>query len=261
MRRGFLRGIALALAVTAGPAAAGVRGDAARAVRDAGAYATAPGGWGAKEWGRLGLAVGGVVAVELADEGIRTSVQDARTGGTHDLARALKGLGEPLGWGGAVVAATYLGGWAAGADGVRETGFRMAEAGVFSLAAASVLKVAVGRSRPGEGEGAGTVRPFRGGPGGGRSSFPSGHTTFAFAVATVAGERIPGAGWIAYPLAGLVGWSRLHDDDHWASDVAAGALLGAATGWWVAHRPEGSTARLVPWLGRGGGGLAWVGAF
>ncbi|WP_025324098.1 phosphatase PAP2 family protein [Deferrisoma camini] len=257
-----LLAVALALImVSASSASAGVGRDPVRAGRDALAYAVTPAGWGAEEWGRFGLAAGAVAAVGVADEGVRVSVRDVRTGFTGDLARAVKGLGEPLGWGGAVVAATYLGGWAAGADDVRETGFRMAEAGVLSLAAASVLKVAAGRSRPGEGQGAGTFRPLRGGLGGGRSSFPSGHTTFAFAVAAVAAERVPGSGWVAYPLAALVGWSRLHDDDHWASDVAAGAALGAATGWWAAHRPDESAARLVPWVGPGGGGLAWAGEF
>ena len=34
------------------------------------------------------------------------------------------------------------------------------------------------------------------------------------------------------PLAGLVGLSRLRDNDHWASDVRAGALVGT----WTTHK-------------------------
>jgi membrane-associated phospholipid phosphatase len=40
--------------------------------------------------------------------------------------------------------------------------------------------------------------------------------------------------WVGYPLAGLVGWSRVHDNEHWTSDVVAGAALGA----WVAVKSD-----------------------
>ncbi len=36
---------------------------------------------------------------------------------------------------------------------------------------------------------------------------------------------------MAYPLAGLVGWSRLHDRKHWPSDVLAGAAIGFGIAW------------------------------
>lgn len=229
--------------------------------RDLGAYVTAPAPWEEGEWGRFVLVAGSVGGAMLADPWVRRRALAGRTGATEDLARFVKGFGEPIGVGGGLAASVYLGGWLTGDSTTRETGFRMMEAGVFSLAAASVLKVGVGRSRPGRGEGAGTFRPFRGGLAGGRSSFPSGHTTFAFALAAVAAERMPGAGWVAYPLAALVGWSRLHDDEHWASDVAAGAALGVATGWWVAHRDEGGAPTVTPWLAPAGVGLAWRGTF
>jgi membrane-associated phospholipid phosphatase len=63
----------------------------------------------------------------------------------------------------------------------------------------------------------------------GRGSFPSGHTIAAFSVATVFASRyrqhrwVP---WVAYGLAGLVGFSRLPLQSHFPSDVFAGAVLG-----------------------------------
>lgn len=63
----------------------------------------------------------------------------------------------------------------------------------------------------------------------GRGSFPSGHTITAFAVATIFAERykrhrwVP---WVAYPLAGLIGFSRISLQSHFPSDVFAGAVLG-----------------------------------
>jgi membrane-associated phospholipid phosphatase len=60
-------------------------------------------------------------------------------------------------------------------------------------------------------------------------SFPSGHTMTAFALADVFTERynahrwVP---WVAYGLAGVVGFSRLTLQSHFPSDIFAGGVLG-----------------------------------
>lgn len=65
-------------------------------------------------------------------------------------------------------------------------------------------------------------------------SFPSGHTTVAFAAATVYAleykERLPWVPWLAYSAAGLIGLSRITENKHWITDVVAGAGLGYLTG-------------------------------
>ena len=78
-------------------------------------------------------------------------------------------------------------------------------------------------------------RGFKGGP---YASFPSGHSTTAFAAASaVTAESSmwwPRSKWIIGPLmyggATTVGLSRMYHNKHWASDVAMGALLGTFSG-------------------------------
>lgn len=262
--RGLPTGAALlaagALFTFAQPAAAWESGR--RVVEDARDYAAAPRGWDARQWGWVAAAAAGVAGIGLLDEGARSTVRDGRTPATRHAANLVRGGGELLGWGGGVVALAWAGGWALESEVLEETGFSMAEAAVLSGAAVAALKVAAGRSRPGEDRGSGTFHPFRGGLGGGRSSFPSQHAAFAFAAASAASGRHPGLGWAAYPLATLVALSRVHDDRHWLSDAAAGATIGTATGLWVAGRSrDGRATALLPWLNGDAMGIAWAARF
>lgn len=78
-------------------------------------------------------------------------------------------------------------------------------------------------------------------------SFPSAHTAAAFATASVLStelsQRSRGVGiWVypaSYGAAMLAGTSRLFHDEHWATDVIAGALIGVAAGWFVVEHHRG----------------------
>ena len=90
------------------------------------------------------------------------------------------------------------------------------------------LKFIVGRERPST-----TTATFRFKPFSGNYSFPSGHATQAFAVATAVAENYP-IWWVeglAYGSATLIGYARIEQNAHYASDVVGGALIG----WSVAH--------------------------
>jgi undecaprenyl-diphosphatase len=60
------------------------------------------------------------------------------------------------------------------------------------------------------------------------SSFPSGHSSAAFFAATLLSKGPTGL--VYYPLAAVIATSRVYVKIHHASDVVAGAALGAALG-------------------------------
>ena len=104
------------------------------------------------------------------------------------------------------------------------------EAVIVGAVTSGVLKVLLGRARPYISSDT-NPRNFgfvRGRKGGDYQSFPSGHTTAAFAAAsavTSEAERMwPHHFWLVAPVmfggATLVGLSRMYHDQHWASDVA-----------------------------------------
>ena len=64
----------------------------------------------------------------------------------------------------------------------------------------------------------------------GNPAFPSGHTAYAFAGATLLGNRYPKLRIPLYIGAGLVGLTRIYLGRHYASDVIAGAAVGTITG-------------------------------
>jgi membrane-associated phospholipid phosphatase len=112
----------------------------------------------------------------------------------------------------------------------------MLESAAFSATSATLLKLAAGRRRPSETTQVDAWRNTG-------SSFPSMHATVTFAIGTVLAESGNEENrWIrrilGYGLAAGTAYSRVHDGQHWLSDVVAGAALGAATGRFVVNRGD-----------------------
>lgn len=66
-------------------------------------------------------------------------------------------------------------------------------------------------------------------------SMPSGHTTFAFTLATMISHYYPEYTYEAYALALMVGIHRIYEDEHWFSDLVMGAIIGYISAKFVAY--------------------------
>jgi membrane-associated phospholipid phosphatase len=142
----------------------------------------------------------------------------------------------------AVPAAALVLGWTHHNSFATQTGLEAGEAAVDAQILSLGMKVATQRLRPSDIPPTGDFGHtwFKSNNAlGFNSSFPSGHTITAFAVATVFAERyrrhrwVP---WVAYGAAALVGFSRITLQAHFPSDVFAGAALGYSISHFVVLR-------------------------
>jgi membrane-associated phospholipid phosphatase len=96
----------------------------------------------------------------------------------------------------------------------------MFKTSLFSGATTFFLKRLINQRRPHKGD---------------RNSFPSGHTTTAFAFSTVVALEHPEWAIPAYALSTFVGLSRMNDNAHYLHDVTMGATIGMAYGYAFYH--------------------------
>jgi membrane-associated phospholipid phosphatase len=193
---------------------------------DAAAIVRAPLQWDEAMWRKVAIITAADAAAFAADESIADFVQRNRSHAGDQFAKTI----TPFGGGRAlqVSGATLLLGLATHNPRLRDTGRDAIEASIFAAGFITpAIKRVAGRSRPLENEGAFAFDPFSG-----NESFPSGHATNAFAVASVFAAH--SEGWvvpaIAYTLATGVAVSRVNDNVHFTSDVIAGAAIGTAIG-------------------------------
>ena len=212
------------------------------------------------EVARAGAALVVAAALLPFDERITAAFRASGPQGStllRDAARGFDALGGP----GSVAlgAGAYVLGRLTERPHVAALGLHALEAVAAGEAVTVTLKTVVGRQRPYvDHADADDVAPGRGLLHGERASFPSGHTTAAFALATAA--TIETHRWwphatrvvapVAYGAAGLVGLARVYGAEHWASDVVAGATVGSLAGVaaerYVRARPRNRVER---WLG------------
>ncbi len=117
-----------------------------------------------------------------------------------------------------------------------DTGIRCADASVDSVILYSALKATLARQRPYTGQGDGKF--FSGNWTAG--SFPSGHATFAWTLASVMAHEYPN--WpmrlLMYGVATAVSTTRVTGGVHFPADVFSGSVIGFAMGTYVAHKDQ-----------------------
>lgn len=182
------------------------------------------------EKAKILLSLGAVGLLIAFDQQIMDGIQDNR----NDLSTHLADLGDFVG------SRRFIPGLIVGTLGVglvfkddklKRTAYRTLKAAVISGLVTETLKALTHRKRPNKGEG---PYVFEGaGWSSDNTSFPSGHSTGAWAVATVFATEYKDTKWVpwvAYSLATITSWSRVYDEKHWGSDVVLGALIGYVTG-------------------------------
>lgn len=192
---------------------------------DLGRVTVSPLHWKGKDFAALGVATGVTVGAFLLDHTTRKWVEDQNETDSDNVSLFVTHLGEaPFLVGLSVL--LYTGGEAFKNDGLRKTGLMTLESFAISGVIVTGLKLIAGRHRPLAGHGPLDFHFFS--TLNHEHSFPSGHSTSAFAVAAViAGESdsfLVGA--FSYALASAVAISRVENEEHWFSDIIVGSALG-----------------------------------
>lgn len=197
---------------------------------------------------------GAAAGAFLADRSLRRPAGSGEYAGRGGVFKgehaAFDTLGTPTAQFG-LAGAFYAAGWATDSEQARRVGGIGAAALVTNGLATWGLKSAVGRSRPFTNKG---PSRWNGGSGYANASFPSGHTSMAFTMAAVVAEEYesPVVDFLSYGLAGAVGATRIYQDQHWTSDVVAGAALGLLVGKGISRwERRGGWAKFIYTDGRG----------
>jgi membrane-associated phospholipid phosphatase len=202
-------------------------------VSDIKLYFTAPLRWDATDWAWFGGAVVLIGASHHWDSQVRTHFfRPGESTNSYDLQDALPAAG--------VFVATWASATLLNDNNGRREAWAMFEAAGLSSVAGYVIEYAAGREGPNNTNDPNAWRK------GGLGSFPSEHTTAAFAIGTVLAEsgndeyrwarRILG-----YGIGIFTGYERLKHNQHWLSDTVAGAALGAASAHFTMDRVYGDS--------------------
>jgi len=224
---------------------------------DTGHVLSAPARWRGREWLVLSGSAAALAAMSLADESLSDAARE------HGPTFGFVGdASNEFGFGGSFL---VLGGfYLAGAIGKDSKARNVCLDGLGASLIATgmitgVVSTLVGRERPEEEQGAYSFHPFEG------RSFPSGHATQAFAVASVIATSYDQL-WVkvaAYGAATMTAYARVRRGKHFPTDVVAGAAIGTLVGRSVVRfnrklrsgekEPESTGARftLLPVVGAG----------
>nr|WP_279342368.1 phosphatase PAP2 family protein [Geotalea sp. SG265] len=208
-------------------------------------------------------AAGAVGLTYYFDDDIRSKVMGLKGKNLDRATDAGSFVGSPylhLG----VAAAFYGGGVLAGSEKYRSLGEMLGESLILADATTFLLKEGFGRGRPFKSGDKADFKPFSFTTD--YDSMPSMHTASSFAMASVVARTSDSFSvkMLAYSAAGFVGFSRIYQDKHWASDVLLGAVIGELCGRVVTNYHAGKNASrltIAPAVSTDGASLALIGRF
>lgn len=215
--------------------------------RDAGKVTTSPLRWTGNDWLKVLAIGGGALALHQLDIPLHDMVNRNNTSFVKGFSNALEPLGNGL-----YIIPSILGVYGIGAYTHNEdlSGFAITAGKAVLITNTLVLyaKVLAHRHRPNDDTP--TLNNQWDGP---RldlknASFFSSHTATAFALATVISENYGSHKWVspvAYTMASLIGVSRITGNDHWATDVFIGAIVGYSVGKLVNKLNRSKKIKLV----------------
>lgn len=194
----------------------------------------APAHWNGEQW----MTVSALASVEAVlifgdgDKNIQLFAQKYRNSTTNFLEN---NFGDPFGDGlypAIIVGSAYLAGCVFHKDKLKKFAMLTTKSVILSGLTTTVIKYIAERHRPYQDN---PANPLDwNGPMGNTNtvSFPSGHTTVAFATATMIACEFPKPAIVpvlAYSLATVTALGRINGNYHWGSDVLMGASIGYFT--------------------------------
>lgn len=196
-----------------------------------------PGKWTKGQWYIAGGVIAATGGALLIDENIRAHFETHRSESWRHLSYIATHFGDyryqvPL------ISGLWLGGRLFDSPVMGKIAADSAEASIIAAFLINpTLCFLTGRALPDAHEEPGKFEPFRFH----RFSFPSGHTSAAFALASAVDIDLRGTFgyWqtpVVYGMAVAVAHSRMYDDKHYLSEVILGGGIGWAIGTWIASK-------------------------
>lgn len=219
-------------------------------------YLTAPTDWTRKEWLTFGLAVGGIY---ITSESLDDRWKDEMVNESHPYYyKGIDRIGDA--WGDGRLSGTFLlgvygyGHWTHNPLYLNAS-YDMLQSAAYTAITTQIIKRVFARDRPNAADD--EAGWFSNGV-----SFPSGHTSNAFAISQSFLNSLEnpsiGTKILFYGLASATALARTYDNAHWASDTLAGALVGIYTANYVTrlNRKRRRKQALTPFIGNRMVGIA-----
>ena len=194
-----------------------------------------PSRWETTDWLTFSAVTGGTLLLSSIDNKVKNEALETPYKNTVPMIIG-KWMGEPVPTLG-IASGFYFYGIASEDNTAKRIGFEVAESFIYAGTINIILKGLIGRFRPYMEKGNYSFSPFKFWDND-NLSFPSGHSTVAFSLSTILASHTDNYFLKAfiYAPALLTLVQRIKANQHWTSDVFAGAALGYFIGRFIVNK-------------------------